>query len=74
MDDIAGGGEQVLADDASPAQEPQEPIPVDPTTPPETVMSALGFDPETVQAVVVTADAVVAVAADYPEPQTREEA
>ncbi|MFE6228900.1 hypothetical protein [Cellulosimicrobium sp. NPDC057862] len=74
MDDIAGGGELVLADDVSPVPVPQEPIPVDPSTPPSDVIRALGYDPDEIQSVVITATHVVAVAADYPEPQTLEEA
>ncbi|MBN0039394.1 hypothetical protein JN535_04290 [Cellulosimicrobium cellulans] len=74
MDDIAGGDEQVLVDDTTPVPVPQEPIPVDPTTPPSDVIRALGYDPELIQSLVITATHVVAVAADYPEPQTLEEA
>jgi hypothetical protein len=49
-------------------QIPTEPTPVDNTTPPEAVLRALGFDPATVQAVILTPTSVVAVAADYPDP------
>jgi hypothetical protein len=45
-----------------------EPTPVDNTTAPDVVLRALGFDPATVQSVVITATSVVAVAADYPDP------
>lgn len=40
--------------------------PVDASTAPATVITALGFDPATVQAVVLTPGAAVAVAVDYP--------
>ncbi|MFE9232061.1 hypothetical protein [Cellulosimicrobium funkei] len=43
---------------------------MDPTTPPVDVIRALGYDPAEIASLVVTADRVVAVAADYPEPQT----
>lgn len=47
---------------------PQEPIPVDPSTPPADVIRALGYDPDHIQSLVVTSTSVVAVAADYPDP------
>lgn len=74
MSDIAGGDEPVLVDEAPPTPLPQEPIPVDPTTPPVDVIRALGYDPAAIQSLVVTADQVVAVAADYPDPDVPEEA
>ncbi|GMA26212.1 hypothetical protein GCM10025864_39710 [Luteimicrobium album] len=49
-------------------QTPTEPTPVDNTTAPDVVLRALGFDPEAVQAVILTPTSVVAVAADYPDP------
>lgn len=70
MTDIAGGDEPELVDDVPPTPPAQEPIPVDPTTPPVDVIRALGYDPAEISSLVVTADSVVAVAADYPEPQT----
>lgn len=70
MTDIAGGDEPELVDDAPPTPPVQEPIPVDPSTPPVDVIRALGYDPAEISSLVVTADRVVAVAADYPEPQT----
>lgn len=39
---------------------------------PGDVIRALGYDPEAIQSLVVTPTHVVAVAADYPEPQTKE--
>jgi hypothetical protein len=44
------------------------PTPVDSSTAPVDVMTALGFDATTVQAIVITPTSVVAVAADYPDP------
>jgi hypothetical protein len=44
------------------------PTPVDSTTAPADVMTALGFDATAVQAIVITPTSVVAVAADYPDP------
>jgi hypothetical protein len=42
------------------------PLPVD-------VIRALGYEPDAVQALIITADSVVAVDAQYPEPLTRQE-
>jgi hypothetical protein len=41
---------------------------------PREAIRALGFDPDRVQAVVLTPTSVVAIAADYPEPYIRPEA
>lgn len=38
------------------------------TATPDEAIRALGFDPETVRAVVVTPTTAIAVAVDYPEP------
>lgn len=46
----------------------QDPVPVAPDTPPLDVIRALGFDPLLIQSLVITADAVVAIATDYPDP------
>ncbi len=42
------------------------PMPVD-------VIRSLGYEPEAVQALIITADSVFAVDAQYPEPLTRQE-
>lgn len=39
-----------------------------PTRSPREAITDLGFDPDLVQAVILTADSAVAIAADYPEP------
>lgn len=47
--------------------------PADRSTP-DDAMRALGFDPATVQAVILTPTSAVAIAADYPEPYVLPEA
>jgi len=45
----------------------QQADPPEATTPTDAIRS-LGFDPDTVQALVLTPSSVVAIAVDYPEP------
>lgn len=47
-----------------------DPLNPAPATPPVDAIRALGFDPDLVQAVVLTPTSVVAIAIDYPEPYT----
>jgi len=44
------------------------------TVTPDDAMRALGFDPDLVQTVIITATSVVAIATDYPEPYVLPEA
>lgn len=50
---------------------PEESEQTSPT--PGDVIRAFGYDPAAVQALIITADTVVAVDAQYPEPITRQE-
>lgn len=55
-----------------------EPVPLPADTSllasPDDAIRALGFDPATVRAVILTPTSVVAIAADYPEPYVLPEA
>ena len=53
------------------APPPEDPVP-EPYTP-DRAIRALGFDPEQIQAVVLTPTSAVAIAADYPEPYVQPE-
>jgi len=64
---------------ANPGPVPEPDTPTEPETPPEPgtptepeslsdAIRSLGFDPDQVQAVVLTPHRAVAIAADYPEP------
>lgn len=52
------------------------PLPIDPplVATPDDAIRALGFDPDLVQAVILTPTSAVAIAADYPEPYVPPEA
>ncbi len=47
------------------------PVPTEPMSTPADAIRALGFDPDAVKTVVLTASTAVAIAADYPEPHVQ---
>ncbi len=55
-----------MTEENPPVEEPAPATPAD-------IMRAFGYDPDAVQSLVVTPEAVVAIDAQYPEPLTRQE-